>query len=115
MDTQIVAVYCLCDDRLKALHHPEDAQSQLSDAEVMTTALVAALHFGGNLEKAHASAGIWLCAQDVEQEPLQYTSSTASWWRPVTTTICRPVVSREQWRGYQSARNATSTVSRSMC
>ena len=54
MDTQIVAVFCLCDDMLKALHHAEDPQSQISDAEVMTTAIVAALYFGGNLEKARA-------------------------------------------------------------
>jgi hypothetical protein len=52
MDTQIVAVFCLCDDMLKALHHYEDPQSQISDAEVMTTAIVAALYFGGNIEKA---------------------------------------------------------------
>jgi hypothetical protein len=52
MDSQIVAVFCLCDDMLKALDHPEDPQCQMSDAEVMTTALVAALFFGGNLEKA---------------------------------------------------------------
>src|SRR3972149_4802489 len=52
MDNQIVAVFCLCDDMLKALDHPEDPQSQISDAEVMTTAIVAALFFGGNMEKA---------------------------------------------------------------
>lgn len=52
MDTQIVAVFCLCDDMLKALHHLEDRQSRVSDAEVMTTAIVATLHFGGNMEKA---------------------------------------------------------------
>jgi len=52
MDTQIVAVFCLCDDMLKALHHPEDPQSHISDAEVMTTAIVAALFFGGSIEKA---------------------------------------------------------------
>ena len=52
MDTQIVAVYCLCDDLLKAMHHVEDPQCQMSDAEVMTTALVAALFFGGNHERA---------------------------------------------------------------
>ena len=50
MDTQIVAVYCLTDDMLKALHHHEDPQSQMSDAEGMTTAITAALHFGGNIE-----------------------------------------------------------------
>ena len=54
MDTQIVAVFCLCDDMLKALHHNEDPQSRISDAEVMTTAIVAALNFGGNIEKARA-------------------------------------------------------------
>ena len=54
MDTQIVAVYCLTDDMLKALHHHEDPQSQMSDAEVMTTAIIAALQFGGNIEKARA-------------------------------------------------------------
>jgi hypothetical protein len=52
MDTQIVAVYCLCDDLLKALYHPEDPQCQMSDAEVMTTALIAMLYFRGNFEAA---------------------------------------------------------------
>ena len=52
MDTQIIAIFCLCEDMLKALHHYEDPQRQLSDAEVMTTAITAATYFGGNLEKA---------------------------------------------------------------
>jgi hypothetical protein len=53
MDGQIVAVFCLCDDLLKALSHPEDPQCRISDAEIMTIALVAALHFGGNQAKAN--------------------------------------------------------------
>ena len=52
MDTQIVAIYCICDDILKGLHHAEDKQRQMNDAEVMTTSLVAALFFAGNMEKA---------------------------------------------------------------
>jgi hypothetical protein len=52
MDTQIVAVNCLCDDLLKALYHYEDPQCQMSDAEVMTTALIAMLYFRGNFEAA---------------------------------------------------------------
>jgi hypothetical protein len=52
MDTQIVAVFCLCDDMLKALDYYQDKQCQMSDAEVMATALVAALHFRGNFELA---------------------------------------------------------------
>lgn len=47
MDHTIILVYCLCDDILKALQHREDPQCQMSDAEVMTTGLVAALFFGG--------------------------------------------------------------------
>jgi hypothetical protein len=52
MDTQIIQVYCLCDDLLKAMPHCEDSQCQLSDAEVMTVAIVAALNHGGNFVKA---------------------------------------------------------------
>ena len=52
MDGQITAIYSLCDDVLKTLHHSEDPQCRMSDAEVMTTAMVAALYFGGNLERA---------------------------------------------------------------
>jgi hypothetical protein len=41
MDDNILAIYCLCTDFLKALHHAEDRQQNMTDAEVMTTALVA--------------------------------------------------------------------------
>jgi len=51
MDEAIIATYCLCDDLLKAMHHQEALQCQMNDAEVMTTALTAALFFRGN----HAS------------------------------------------------------------
>ena len=57
MDLQIVFVYCLCDDLLNALDHREDhredPQCRVSDAEILTTALVAALSFGGNFKRAH--------------------------------------------------------------
>jgi len=52
MDTQIVVIYCICDDILKGLRHSEDKQRRMSDAEVMTTAIVAALFFSGNVEKS---------------------------------------------------------------
>jgi hypothetical protein len=52
MDTQIVAVFCLCDDMLKAMRHYEDSQCQMTDAEVMTTAILAAMQFRGNFELA---------------------------------------------------------------
>lgn len=52
MDTQIVVVFCLCDDMLEALQHQEDWQCQMTDAEVMTTAIVAMLYFKGNFRLA---------------------------------------------------------------
>ena len=52
MDTQIVAVFCLVDDILKARGHQEDEQCQMGDAEVMTTAVIAAQYFGGNYSYA---------------------------------------------------------------
>jgi hypothetical protein len=42
----------MCDDILKGLQHYEDPQRKMSDAEVMTTAIVAALYFAGIHEKA---------------------------------------------------------------
>jgi len=52
MDTQIIVVFCLCADMLKSFHHYEDRQCQMSDAEVMTTAIVAMLYFKGNFSLA---------------------------------------------------------------
>ena len=52
MDDKIIAIFCLCDDLLKAMHHQEDRQCQMNDAEIMTTAFIAALFFRGNQESA---------------------------------------------------------------
>jgi hypothetical protein len=57
MDDHILAIYCVCHDFLKALHHREDRQQKMTAAEVMTTALVAMLFFGGNFEHARARLG----------------------------------------------------------
>lgn len=46
------ALYCITADLLKAVGHREDARCELTDAEVITTALVAALYFGGNIERS---------------------------------------------------------------
>jgi Transposase DDE domain len=54
MDDKIIATFCLCDDLLKAIHHQEDCQCQMNDAEIMTTALIASLFFRGNHESARA-------------------------------------------------------------
>jgi hypothetical protein len=54
MDDKIIAMYCLCDDLLQAMHHEEDPQRLMTDAEILTTAFVAALFFRGNMESARA-------------------------------------------------------------
>ena len=54
MDNKIIATFCLYDDLLKAMHHQEDRQCQMNDAEIMTTAFVASLFFRGNHESARA-------------------------------------------------------------
>ena len=48
MDLTIVAVYTICADLLISLGHQNHPQARMSDAEVMTTALVAAKYFAGN-------------------------------------------------------------------
>lgn len=48
----IVAVYVAIDETLKALGHETDKRAQLSDAEVLTVAVVAALYFGNHQERS---------------------------------------------------------------
>ena len=48
MDLTIVALYTICDDLLISIGHRNHPQAKMSEAEVMTTALVAARYFGGN-------------------------------------------------------------------
>lgn len=54
MDTDVVALYCLTDDLLQIKGHSEPPQRSMTDAEVITTALVATRLFGGNFATARA-------------------------------------------------------------
>lgn len=54
MDSHIVAIYCLCANMLHALQHRNDPQCHLTDAEIMTVAVVAVLFFGGTYARAQA-------------------------------------------------------------
>jgi len=49
---EIIAIHAITDDLLKALGHHEDSRITMSDAEVITSALVAAKFFGGNQGQA---------------------------------------------------------------
>ena len=48
------ALYCITDDLLKAVGHRDDCRCEMSDAEVITAALVAAFNFGGNVERSRS-------------------------------------------------------------
>lgn len=50
MIDHITALYCVVDELLKAIGHSDDMRAELTDAEVITAALVAAFYFGGNME-----------------------------------------------------------------
>jgi hypothetical protein len=54
MDAKMLTIYGLCADLLKAIGHREDSQQHMSEAEVITTGLVAMLFFRGNGESARA-------------------------------------------------------------
>ena len=47
-----LAIYCFIDDLLKSLEHREDVRAEVTDAEVITIALVAMIYFGGNFERS---------------------------------------------------------------
>ena len=52
MDIEITTIYCITDDWLQSQGHRERNDRTLSDAEVMTVALVAARYFDANFERA---------------------------------------------------------------
>ncbi|MEB3219163.1 MAG: IS982 family transposase [Nostocales cyanobacterium 94392] len=48
MLNEIITVYAITDDLLKAIGHREDCRRDMSDAEIITTAITAAMFFNGN-------------------------------------------------------------------
>lgn len=49
-ENKIIGIFCLVDDLLKGIRHKEDSRRRVSDSEVITTALVSALYFGGHID-----------------------------------------------------------------
>lgn len=54
MYDRTIAIYCFIDDLLKAMQHCEDSRCAFADSEVVTTAIIAMLFFGGNFERARS-------------------------------------------------------------
>jgi len=51
-EDKIIRIYCIVDDILKGIGHGEDSRRKVSDSEIITTALVSALYFGGHLDNS---------------------------------------------------------------
>jgi hypothetical protein len=49
-EDKIIGIYCIVDDILKGIGHKEDIRRKISDSEVITTALISALYFGGHID-----------------------------------------------------------------
>ena len=47
-EDKIISIFCFVDDLLKAIGHREDSRRRVSDSEVITTAIISALYFGGH-------------------------------------------------------------------
>jgi hypothetical protein len=52
MDTKIILIYCICSDFLKKTQTLKSNCLQMSDSEVLTLAIVAAMFFGGSHENS---------------------------------------------------------------
>lgn len=52
MVEEIITIFCLCDDYLKAINQKDNHQARISTSEIVTTAIVAAKYFGGNYQKS---------------------------------------------------------------
>jgi len=51
-ELQLILIYCMSSDLLREMKHKEDKQRKMSDGEIITLAIVAAIKYGGNFEKA---------------------------------------------------------------
>jgi hypothetical protein len=58
METEIITLYVICDEFLRYRNRRDHQQSEMSDAEVLTTALVAMLYCGGNYAQARRWLGV---------------------------------------------------------
>lgn len=52
MEAEAIVAYVVCDDTIKFLGIKENIQTKMNLAEVMTTAIISAIEYSGNFEKA---------------------------------------------------------------
>jgi len=51
-EAKIISIFCIVDGMLKACGHKEDIRIRVSDSEIITTAIISALYFGGHQHNA---------------------------------------------------------------
>lgn len=51
-EDKVIALFCFVDDLLKCIDHKEDVRTRVSDSEVITTAFVSVMYFGGHQDNA---------------------------------------------------------------
>jgi len=56
---KITSIYCIVDDFLKTTGYEEPPGRQMSDSEVITTALGSVLYFGGHQDNARGFMSLW--------------------------------------------------------
>ena len=88
---EIVAIYAIVEDLLKAIGHQEDCRIQMSDAEVITAALVAARFFQGNQFVACQHLD-WVCAGN-PRTPLGQNQIFDDWYNSNRGWYCASVSS----------------------
>ena len=51
MTDEVITIYCIVDDILKAMNFKDDPQTKMSSSEVLTTAIVACIFFSYNVQR----------------------------------------------------------------
>jgi hypothetical protein len=51
-EDKVISIFCFIDDLLQGIGHKEDVRRKMSDSEIITTALIAALYLGGHQDNA---------------------------------------------------------------
>lgn len=64
---KVIRIFCLVDDLLKGVGHKEDSRAKVSDSEVITTAMVAALYFGGHQDNVRGFMRMTMCPQTLDK------------------------------------------------
>lgn len=84
MLNETITIYAIIDGLLKAIGHHEDIRCQMSNAEIITTTLVAAIFFHGNHSEVYTDSAY-------------YDYSAEDYWQPGVVKDYWEYVAVESW------------------